>query len=129
MQRIIFFDGDCNLCDVFVSTLFKIDKKHLFLFAPLNSKTAKSLLKNPDLRPDSVIYYEDGNSYELARAILNIFNRLGGIYSVIAFVMKLIPMFLLDYFYKKIAANRYRWFGKKPICRVPNSGEKPYFLD
>jgi predicted DCC family thiol-disulfide oxidoreductase YuxK len=129
MQRIIFFDGDCNLCDVFVSTLFKIDKKHLFLFAPLNSKTAKSLLKNPDLRPDSVIYYEDGNSYELARAILNIFNRLGGIYSVIAFVMKLIPMFLLDNFYKKIAAKRNRWIGKKPICRVPNSSEKPYFLD
>ncbi len=41
----------------------------------------------------------------------------------------LLPRFLRDSLYDRIARNRYRWFGKRESCRLPSSEEKGRFLD
>ncbi len=41
---IVFFDGECALCDGFVTWIYTRDKKGLFKFAPLQGETAKDLL-------------------------------------------------------------------------------------
>jgi predicted DCC family thiol-disulfide oxidoreductase YuxK len=129
MQRIIFFDGDCNLCEGFISRLFKIDKKHEFTFASLNSVAAEKFLSKQDFRRDSVIYYDNGTIYFEARALLKILRQVGGIYGYFAVLVSFLPIRALNYFYKKVASNRYRIFGKRLSCRVPTAAEKPYFLD
>jgi hypothetical protein len=31
-EKIIFYDGHCNLCNGFVNAIIKLDKKNIFLF-------------------------------------------------------------------------------------------------
>jgi predicted DCC family thiol-disulfide oxidoreductase YuxK len=40
----------------------------------------------------------------------------------------IIPGFLRDHLYKWIARNRYRWFGKRGYCRIPDKNERELFL-
>lgn len=128
MQRIIFFDGDCNLCDSVVSRVFKIDKNHKFLFASLQSKTAQNLLKKQDFESDTIVYFDGENPYYFSTAVLKILLELGGIYRIFSLTLAVLPTSVRDWLYKKVAANRYRIFGKKAACRMPLDSEKPYFL-
>jgi len=41
----------------------------------------------------------------------------------------IIPRFLRDWLYEFIAANRYRWFGKKESCMIPSPDLKQRFLN
>ncbi|MCC2678807.1 MAG: yuxK [Pseudobdellovibrio sp.] len=129
MQRIIFFDGVCNLCDSVVSRVFKIDKKHKFLFASLQSEAAQRLLKKQDFEKDSIVYFEDGHCYYEADAVLKILQDLGGGYRFFAGVLRIFPRSFRDWIYRKVAKNRYQLFGKKSQCRMASANEKAYFLD
>ncbi len=128
MQRIIFFDGVCNLCDSAVSKVFKIDKNHKFLFASLQSETAQKHLKKQDFEKDSIVYFEAGKSFYFSDAVIEILKVLGGGYLILASVIGLFPKAFRDFIYRKVAANRYRIFGKKAECRLPSETEKSYFL-
>lgn len=128
MKNVIFFDGVCHLCNGFVDTVISRDKKHLFLFAPLQGITAQELLSVQDRESlDSVIYLEAGKAYYQSSAIIKILVGLGGGYRLFS-LAQIIPAPLRDFFYRWIARNRYAWFGKRDFCRLPLPEEKSYLL-
>jgi predicted DCC family thiol-disulfide oxidoreductase YuxK len=43
-------------------------------------------------------------------------------------LVSLLPVPLRDAVYDIVARNRYQWFGKATMCRVPSQEEKPRFL-
>ena len=43
---IVFYDGDCGLCNRFVLFLLKRDHRKVFRFAPLNGKMARQWLED-----------------------------------------------------------------------------------
>jgi adenylate cyclase len=53
---------------------------------------------------------------------------LGGILPLF-YLGVLIPEFLRDALYRFIARNRYRWFGKREVCRIPTLEETHRFID
>ena len=62
MSHLVFYDGQCGLCDQVVQLLLKADRKNIFLFAPLQGTTAASLLQDlPEEYKgvDSLILVED----------------------------------------------------------------------
>ena len=61
----IFFDGVCAMCNTFVNLALRIDRKQLFLFAPLQGTTAKELLPplSDDPREWSMIYLDEQNKH------------------------------------------------------------------
>jgi len=125
---IIFFDGVCGLCDRFIGFLIRRNHKKKFLFATLQGETAKKNLSQ-NLRKDleSVVLYKEGKVYTHSTAVLKILAHFPWfwIFAVLGF---LAPTFVRDFFYKKIAKNRYKVFGKKKNCRIPTPEEKSYFL-
>lgn len=126
-QNIIFFDGYCGLCDRFVTEIFRLDRKHVFQFAPLQGPTARQTLLN--VAPvDSIIYWKNGEYFLKSAAALEILGDLGGVFSL-AGAFKIVPRFVSDWIYDWIAKNRYGWFGKSLSCRLPSENEKAYFLD
>jgi predicted DCC family thiol-disulfide oxidoreductase YuxK len=129
MKRIIFFDGHCNLCNTVVSFLFKIDKKHLFYFSSLQSKTAAKELHTQDLGLDTIVLLVNSEKSYRSTAILRIFYELGGGYTLLALVFSIFPVTVRDWFYNLIAKSRYQIFGKKDTCRIPTAEERHYFLD
>lgn len=129
MRNVVFFDGICHLCNGFVDAVIIRDKKHSFLFAPLQGTTAEELLPEKD-RTDlnSVVYYESGKLYYRSAAILKILSGLGGIYKLSALGW-VIPAPLRDVLYNLIAKNRYSWFGQRDFCRLPTKEERSYLLE
>jgi predicted DCC family thiol-disulfide oxidoreductase YuxK len=127
MKRIIFFDGHCNLCNTVVSFLFKIDKKHLFCFSSLQSKTAAKELHAQDLGLDTIVLLVNSEKSYRSTAILRIFYELGGGYTLLALVFSIFPVTVRDWFYNLIAKSRYQIFGKKDTCRLPTLEERQFF--
>ena len=79
-SHLVFYDGDCGLCDRIVQFLLKEDKQQRFVFAPLQGETASKYLKNlpAEIRfTDSLILIENYRTayprvHILAKAALRI---------------------------------------------------------
>jgi predicted DCC family thiol-disulfide oxidoreductase YuxK len=127
---IILFDGVCNLCNDAVDFIIRRDKKNQFKFISLQENLAQKLLENYKVKevfPDSIALIRGNQIFYKSRAALEISKKLSGIWPVFyAFII--IPPFLSDPLYDWIAKNRYKWFGKKETCRLPNEEEKSKFL-
>ena len=130
-KKIIFYDGHCNLCNGFVNAIIKLDKKNIFLFAPLNGNHAKNLLKKNNIKNttiDSVVLFNNNSISYKSKAVIEILISLGGIYRVLV-TTKIIPRAILDWLYDIVAKNRYSWFGKQDRCMVPDKKIISKFLD
>lgn len=128
MENIVFFDGVCSFCNQSVDFLIKIDKKNRLKFASLQGETAKSKLNQSTLdQIDSIVYYQESKIYTKSKAIIKLLIDIGGIWKV-AYLGYIIPNFIRDYLYDLIARNRYKWFGKRETCRLPNEEEREKIL-
>jgi predicted DCC family thiol-disulfide oxidoreductase YuxK len=130
-KKIIIFDGVCNLCNSSVLKVIKNDKKNIFLFAALQSKSGQEIinyLKIDVSKIDSIILYEPGVSYDIkSTAVLKVMNDFGGLWSS-ATALLIFPERFRNFVYDYIAKNRYKWFGKKESCMLPTPELKAKFL-
>jgi predicted DCC family thiol-disulfide oxidoreductase YuxK len=128
---VVLFDGVCNLCNSAVRLLIKIDRKKKFRFSPLQGNFAAQI-KGPSLpggmTGDSILLFHNGNLYTHSDAVLKICDLLGGGWKLL-YPLRFIPRVLRDGVYRIIARNRYRWFGKKETCMVPDDALRSRFLD
>ncbi len=128
---ILFFDGVCNLCNGSVHFLLKRDREHVFRFASLQSEAAHQLLSEhaPGVElPDSMILLQEGSLYTESTAVLRTARVLGGTWSWLYFLFIWIPSPLRDWAYRRVAGNRYRWFGKREQCLLPTPEFENRFL-
>ncbi len=129
-EKIILFDGVCDLCNGFVQFVIQRDPEGKFKFGALQSPEAQELLKDVDLDPadlDTVVYIRGGRIYTRSGAALRILSDLGGIWSF--FALKLvIPPAVRDLVYRLIAKRRYALFGKKDQCMIPTPELQERFI-
>ena len=126
---IIFFDGVCAMCNRFVDLVLRADKHDTFRFAPLQGKTARELLPSlPEHPADwSMVYVDERGIYDQSDASLEVYRRLGGFWSLLGF-LRFVPRQIRNPVYRVIARNRYRWFGTRDTCRLPQPYERHRFL-
>ncbi len=121
--NILLYDGKCNLCDRMVSFIIRHDKSKLIKFSSLQSDTGRSILTRYGLMGNhlkSVVYIREYKYYLRSSAVLNIFRDLGGRWSLL-YGLIIIPAFFRDIFYFLIASTRYRIFGKRVLCAIPDT--------
>lgn len=127
-MKIIFFDGVCGLCNGFVDFILKVDKHQSFTFSPLQSEYAAQHLSAEHIKDlTSVVYLKDGKKFLKSRAVIEILSDIGGVWKL-AVIGKAIPDPLRNKAYDLVAANRYKFFGKKETCRLPTPEERARFL-
>ncbi len=130
-DRLILFDGVCNLCNSSVNFVIDHDPAARFSFASLQSEVGRQVLRHnhqPENSLESVMLWQNGRLYKKSRAALEIARQLSGLWPALyAFII--VPPFLRDLVYNFIAANRYKWFGKKDQCRLPEPGLKQRFFE
>ncbi len=130
-HSIILFDGVCNLCNRFVVFVIRKDTKIKFKFASLQSEVGKRIEESIDIEseesPNSVVFVDKNKYYVKSDAVLRIVKELGGVWSLSYFLF-IVPRPIRDFFYDMVAKNRYRLFGRKFHCMVPNSDLKERFL-
>lgn len=131
-EKIIFFDGVCNLCNGFINYVIKRDKRKIIYYATLQSNITKTKLKDYKLPLETdyttIYYYANNKLYSKSSAVLNIFLELSSLHRITARVLLLIPKFIRDAIYALISKNRYKLFGKKETCRLPTEQERKQFL-
>lgn len=127
-RPIVFFDGECNLCNGTVQFILDRDGAGRFLFAPLQSGAASELLgEKAGTESSTMILLENGRLYERSSAALRIARHLGGLWPL-AYALMVIPRPLRDMVYNFVARNRYRWFGKAEQCRLITPEVRERFL-
>ena len=124
---ILFYDGHCNLCHKVVRFIVRRDKKRLFYLAPLQGETAAKCLPRHWLNVDTVILLEGKNIYVRSKAAFRVLKVLGFPYSVWS-VLGLLPAFVTDWGYNRIAKHRYRWWGRREVCEWPDLQDQSRFL-
>ncbi len=128
LHPIILFDGVCNLCNNTVD--FVIRRKHggQFRFVALQSETGEKLRQRFSIPADTdsvVLIYNEDVYFESA-AILKTAWLLSYPWRL-AVLFKIIPLKWRNKFYRWIASNRYKWFGKRETCRIPTAAERSQF--
>jgi predicted DCC family thiol-disulfide oxidoreductase YuxK len=129
---IILFDGVCNLCESTVHFVVRRDKERQFHFAPLQSAAAQELLASHQYVSDnlsSVLLIIDDHLYRRSRAALQIVRRLDGAWPLLYYVFFWVPKFIADPVYDFIGNRRYKWFGMKSECWLPNGDLRQRFID
>lgn len=127
---LILFDGVCNVCSGAVQFVIKRDPNERMMFASLQSETGQRILKENGLPLDefnSFIYIEKGTLYTKSTGILKAMRHLKGIYRW-SYLFLAIPRPIRDWFYERIAKNRYKWFGQKTSCMMPTPDIQKRFL-
>ena len=104
------------------------DKQQKYLFAPLQGETAAARLTAHSLKSMNTFVLQDDRGIHIkSDAALRILIQLGGV-GKLAYLARIVPRALRDKVYDFVAANRYRWFGKKESCRIPTAAEQSRFL-
>ncbi len=129
-KPIVFFDGICGLCNWSINWIFRLDKNGRFQFSTLQGKTAATLLSESDRKElNTFILYQNGQLYRRSQAIAYVLKELGGFCKLLAVMILLFPKFIRDGVYNLIAKYRYRFFGRREICRIPTPAERMRFLE
>lgn len=128
-KHIVFFDGDCGVCNFWVQWILERDNKDQFMFASLQSDFGQQFLSERGLETNvfnTMYLWKPGRFYLIkSKAVLEIANLLGGIYKL-SFIGKIIPAFLRDKAYDLISRNRMKLANQK--CYLPDIHQKKKFI-
>lgn len=135
-KSVVFFDGECFMCNKSMRFLLNLDQQKCLWFAPLQGTTAKEVIeRREDLDFDlkSIILIENLGSeqervYLRSTAVLKAMRRAGGIGSV-AGIFLWVPTVIRDAVYNFIARNRIRWFGNTEMCSLIPADQRERLLD
>ena len=131
IERIVYYDGVCGLCDGFVELLVKLDKNKKLKFSSLQGKSGRILLNklNLDLEEfDTVLFKVNDQVYTKSTAVFKIINSIGGIIKLFL-VFNLSPRRFNDWIYSKVARNRFKIFGKLDKCDISKFNKPGQFID
>lgn len=125
---IVFFDGVCPLCASFIQFLFKVDHKGIFFASPLQGETAPGFLAQDEIQNlRTIVLHVDGKKYIKSDAVLEIFRRLGMPWRILSY-FSFLPKNLRDFLYQIVSKYRYKLFGKKDVCSLPDVKHKERIL-
>jgi predicted DCC family thiol-disulfide oxidoreductase YuxK len=129
-KHLIFFDGDCGICNFWVQWILERDKKDQFLFASLQSDFGQKFLAERGLNTkvfNTLYLWKPGQYYlEKSKAVLKIANLIGGIYRF-SVLGKIIPFYLSDKLYDIVSKNRMKIANQK--CYLPTPHQRAKFID
>lgn len=131
-QPLYFFDGYCVLCSSFVAFCLARDPKGRLKFASTQSALGTRVLSElglPDATFDRTILLFDGDEvFARSAAALRALRYLQGPVRCLRPFL-LVPAWLRDPVYDVVARNRYRWFGRRHACFVPDTATRSRFID
>lgn len=130
-QKIILFDGVCNLCNRSVQKVIENDSNNIFKLASLQSDFGQEFLRKNNLSDkefDSMILIDGEKFYTKSDAALRIGKELKGFYKL-SMLLFVFPKFIRNSVYDYVAKNRYNWFGKKESCWLPTPELKEKFIE
>ncbi|WP_246021800.1 thiol-disulfide oxidoreductase DCC family protein [Alteraurantiacibacter aquimixticola] len=118
---VIVFDGMCVLCSANAQFVLKYDRKGHFRLAAMQGEVGSALYRHFGIDPadpDTMIVVDGNKALRDSDGVLAIYGALGWPWRALS-IFKLVPRAIRDPFYRFVARNRYRIFGRRETCFVP----------
>ena len=128
---ILIFDGVCVLCSRSVQFVLRHDRDRRFRFATTQSPAGIRLMTAHGLdasQPASVLLIEGGRASTESAALVRVLRCFGGAWPILAGAIRLIPRPLRDAAYRAVARRRFRWFGRRETCYLPDPADAGRFV-
>lgn len=128
-EPILFYDGNCALCNNFVHIILRFGTTPSFNFAPLSGKTAQHMLpeayKNPNF--DAIVLWKNEQFYTHHKAVFEIIRAMPMAIKPIL-LLQYLPNSLLLNLYKWVAKNRFSWKPRLDACPIPPAKFRKQFI-
>ncbi len=126
---VLFYDGECGLCNRTVRLLLALDRRGVLRFAPLQGPTAQAYLRTHGLPAgdfETLVFVPDWARHDRREYLLRTDGVVGALRAcdhpaakVLAW-MRIIPRRLRDAGYRCVAHTRYRIWGRwDATCPLP----------
>jgi len=126
----IVFDTDCLMCSAWVGFILRHERAPSARFMSAWSDAGLALAARHQLSPKDLdatyLVVAGGAPLTKSDATLAIFQRLHAPWRW-AVVFRVLPKGVRDWFYDRMAKNRYRLFGQQDQCFVPPEGQQDRF--
>lgn len=119
--RVIVFDGICHVCSGWVRFLKRHPIDPPFQLIPMQSVAGRDLLAEYGIDPDdpaTFLVLDQGRHLTQSDAAIHVVAALGGLWRIIN-TARFVPRRWRDALYQLLARNRYRWFGRRTTCYLP----------
>jgi predicted DCC family thiol-disulfide oxidoreductase YuxK len=117
-NNLLFFDGDCVLCNKSIRFIHFLDSKRVIFFSPLQSELGLEIQNQLQLPKfiSTVVYHHKGILYSKSSAVIHCLSDTNWYFKPILLLL-LIPKFIRDKVYDFIAENRKKIF-RNQSCSI-----------
>lgn len=129
-KPIIFFDEICVLCSGFVGNVLRNDRHGTFRFSTTQSPIGQAVYRHFGLDPvnnRTFLLLDEGRAYHKGDAALATARHMWHPWPL-ARIFRLLPRSVRDGLYDLVAKCRYRIFGIKDVCMMPDKAHAGRFL-
>ena len=127
-RKIIFYDGECVLCNGLCAFLLRRLDQHPLYFAMLyRSYAYREMTLELEEGIDSVVFVDGAQVYTHSDAVIEIFKHMDGPWKVIS-VLRFISPGIRDRIYRIIASNRKKFFGIARSCKLYSKQQRERIL-
>ena len=123
------FDGVCVLCSTGAAFLMRRDREGRVNMASAQSPLGEALYRHFELPiDDSYLFLKEGRAFTKSAGYFEVAGALGGWWRLLK-AARILPERLRDWLYDRLAANRYRWFGKADYCALLTEDQGRRLID
>ena len=127
-QPLIVFDGHCVLCSANARFVLRHDRDRRFRLATAQGKIGLAIQRRFGLDAGAtILVVQDGRALARSEAVLAIATGLGWPWRAFG-IIRLVPRLIRDPVYDLVARNRYRWFGRRDACWLPDPADRDRIL-
>lgn len=124
---VLFFDGDCALCNQSVLFILKYERSASMDFASLQSDYALKQFRDQKL-PDSLVFIENDQIFVKSEAVFEILKHLKG-WPKLFKIFNFLPTAFLNVIYDFVARYRKNFFGTSTHCGLTSKVNRSRFAD
>jgi predicted DCC family thiol-disulfide oxidoreductase YuxK len=120
-KNILLYDGCCKLCSSAVQWVQKYQKKPFVEFVSMQTAIGKQVILQRGINTadkDTVVFIVNGQVYQKSMAVFKVASFLKPPMSFLRY-FSFLPLFFMDFLYDLLAKYRYRLFGRKEVCVLP----------
>lgn len=129
-ETVVLFDGVCKLCNGWAKFLIRHDRNQRIRLATVQSPEGQALLAWAGLPADAfdtMAVIRDNHYWVRSEAFFEVVAQLPGVWPALR-LLRIVPRWLRDWLYDRVALNRYRLFGKHEVCMMPTPDHQRRFL-
>ena len=129
VQAVLLYDGLCVLCSAAVRYTLHYERTPIIRFVAIQSSAGHALAQAHRIdavNPDSFLFIENGHAFSKADGVMALARHLDGPLRLML-LGRFVPRPIRNWVYDRIARNRYRIFGKRSTCWIPDPSTRHRF--